>query len=152
MKKNMTIDELRAIVNRDRQRPRHLEEDLQVRCVRWFELAYPDLALLLHHSPNGGRRNAREAARFKEMGTRAGFPDLVLLVPSGEYHYLCIEMKYGRGRQTERQRAYQQAVEANGGRYAVVKSAEEFITITKTYLQNERIIQTKTVGHHCPED
>lgn len=117
-----------------RKRQGHHEEDLQMSCVRWFELAHPDLARLLHHSPNGGRRDAREAGRFKAMGTRAGFPDLILLVPSHGHPYLCIEMKYGAGRQTERQREYQRAVEAQGAKYVVVRSAMEFAEIINNYL------------------
>lgn len=58
---------------------RHIEEDMQVECVKWFGYQYPQYFVLLHHSPNGGYRNSREAGRFKAMGTRAGFPDLVLL-------------------------------------------------------------------------
>lgn len=61
---------------------RHIEENMQIACARWFGLQYPRYAQLLHHSPNGGRRNYIEAARFKAMGTKAGFPDFVLFHPS----------------------------------------------------------------------
>ena len=54
------------------------EADLQIAIVQWFNLAYPDHAKWLHHSPNGGKRSITEAVRFKRMGTKAGFPDLVL--------------------------------------------------------------------------
>ena len=113
---------------------RHLEEELQMACVKWFELQYHEYAKLLHHSPNGGKRNAREAARFKKMGTRAGFPDLVLLLPRRNRHFLCIEMKAGKGRSTENQIEYGKLVEANGGEYHVCRSLEEFMEIINEYL------------------
>lgn len=56
------------------------ETDLQIAIVEWFNLAYPDHARWLHHSPNGGKRSISEAVRFKKMGVKAGFPDLVLYV------------------------------------------------------------------------
>lgn len=39
---------------------------------RWSELEY------LYHVPNGGSRNAREAANLKAQGVRPGVPDLEL--------------------------------------------------------------------------
>lgn len=113
---------------------RYNEEKIQEACVRWFELAWPEYRSLLHHSPNGGARTAFEGAAFKRKGTRAGFPDLILLIPRGECPYLCIELKQGRGRQSETQQAYQSAVESVGARYEVVRSVEEFINVINNYL------------------
>ncbi len=72
------------------------EADLQISIVQWFEYAYPEHARWLHHSPNGGARPAKEyinkrgvkkrycpeGAKLKRMGTKDGFPDLVLYVQS----------------------------------------------------------------------
>ena len=113
---------------------RYREETTQIWCVRWFELAYPEYAVLLHHSPNGGYRTAYEAKAFKRMGTRAGFADLILLVPRGNCPYLCIEMKSDKGRQTPAQKAFQTAVEAQGARYEVVRSFDEFKILIDNYL------------------
>ena len=52
----------------------------------------------IHHSPNGGKRNAREAAKFKRMGTRSGFPDLFLAYPNKQYAGLFIELKAEGGK------------------------------------------------------
>ena len=116
-----------------RRKPRHDEEDLQIACVRWFDLQYPQYRNLLHHSPNGGKRNVREAARFKAMGTRAGFPDLLLLVPRHPYNFLAIEMKTSKGRQSDNQKQMQADMEAQGGIYVVCRSLDEFIAIIKSY-------------------
>lgn len=114
---------------------RYKEEQTQVACVRWFGLQYPEYALLLHHSPNGGYRTAYEGKAFKSMGTRAGFPDLIFLLPRGKHPFLCIEFKTDKGRQTESQKAYQSAVESVGAVYAVCRSFDEFKTTIENYLK-----------------
>lgn len=116
---------------------RYNEEKLQAACVRWFDLQFPTQAFLLHHSPNGGARTPYEGAAFKRMGTRAGFPDLILLVPRGGCPFLCIEMKSDKGRQRETQRLYQRMVEGVGARYEVVRSFDEFKTLIENYLQQK---------------
>lgn len=113
----------------------HAEDDLQMQCVRWFRLQYPQLARLLHHSPNGGRRDAREGARFKQMGTQAGFPDLILLVASQGYHALLLELKTRTGRQQDSQKEYQQLAEAQGYRYVVIRSLDAFMDEVNTYMK-----------------
>ena len=113
---------------------KHTEEDIQIACVKFFELQYPQYALSLHHSPNGGYRNAREAARFKRMGTRAGFPDLFLAIPSDPYHGLFIEMKTEIGRQSPAQKNFEKRAIFSGYKYAVCRSVEEFIESINDYL------------------
>lgn len=114
---------------------RHIEENTQIQCVKWFEYAYPKLSLLLHHSPNGGMRNVIEAARFKAMGTRRGFPDLILLYPSKGFHALCIEMKTEKGRQQPSQKLFQRAVEEMGYKYIICRSFEAFMDEIRAYLK-----------------
>lgn len=114
-------------------RKRHKEEDIQCVCVRWFDYRYQKIKNLLHHSPNGGKRNVREAARFKAMGTRAGFPDLVLLVPRKGYTFLAIEMKDDRGRQTPKQKMMQREMERQGALYVICRSFDEFKLLVTNY-------------------
>jgi len=63
---------------------------------KMFPEEYPGLEML-YHIPNGGKRSASEAARFKSEGVQAGVPDLFLPVPRGKYHGLYIEMKRLQG-------------------------------------------------------
>ena len=121
---------------------RYKEEQTQVACVRWFGLQYPEYALLLHHSPNGGYRTAYEGKAFKSMGTRAGFPDLIFLLPRGKHPFLCIEFKTDKGRQSESQKAYQQAVESVGAVYAVCRSFDEFKSTIENYLKKNLVTVT----------
>lgn len=124
----------RGVTGKRRRHPGHAEDDLQMQCVRWFRLQFPQLARLLHHSPNGGRRDAREGARFKKMGTQLGFPDLILLVASQDYHALLIELKTRTGRQQESQKEYQRLIEEQGYKYLIVRTLEQFQQEVNTYL------------------
>lgn len=114
---------------------RHLEDSLQKRCVMWFSLQYREYAKLLHHSPNGGKRNAIEAAKFKAMGVRAGFPDLILCIARQGYHGLFVELKTAKGRQSDNQKYYQAVLEEQGYKYVVIRSIEDFISTINEYLQ-----------------
>lgn len=112
----------------------HPEENLQVGCVNWFDYQYPQLRPLLHHSPNGGFRNKCEAARFKAMGVRSGFPDLILLVSNSNYNYLAIELKDKRGMQTVNQKLFQEAIEKSGGKYVVIRDFDTFRKTITNYI------------------
>ena len=46
-------------------------------------MQHREISALLYAVPNGGYRNAREAARFKAEGVRSGVPDLCLAVSNG---------------------------------------------------------------------
>lgn len=123
---------------------RHLEENLQAACVKWFRLQYPQYDGLLFHVPNGGRRNLKEAARLKAEGVVPGVADLLLLVPNAKvnWHYedvsgyagLCIEMKTAKGHQSPVQKEWQKKVEEFGYRYAVCRSLDEFMDTINNYL------------------
>lgn len=114
----------------------HEEDNLQINCVKWFSLQFPKLALLLHHSPNGGRRTTLEAARFKQMGTRKGFPDLILLFPNAKYHALFMELKSRKGVQRESQKQYQSAVEQMGYKYEIIRNFEQFVDCIRRYFKS----------------
>ena len=120
-----------------RKKPTHEEENRQQKCVSWFGLQYPELERYLRHSPNGGKRNEREAARFKAMGTRAGFPDLLLLLPNNFYPFMGIELKTEKGKQSDRQKEYQKLFEEIGAKYIIVRSLEEFMTEINRYISEE---------------
>lgn len=145
MADKLTFEELLARANASPKRrpPAHPEEDLQKACCQWYDLQWGErringvkIGRLLHHSPNGGKRSKKEAARFKAMGTRAGFPDFWLGIPVNGCPYLCVELKTlnkGSG-QSENQRDYERLVTAMGARYVVVRTLQEFINAVNNYL------------------
>lgn len=117
-------------------RPRRIdwEEGMQIRCLAWLRIQYPNVWAVTHHSPNGGRRSLTEGARFKAMGVKAGFPDLFIYEARGGHHGLALELKTTAGRQSPQQRQWQRELEGRGYRYAVVRSLEEFMTEVRHYL------------------
>ncbi len=114
---------------------RHEESQTQRACVKWFRLVYPKLARLLFAVPNGGKRGIREAAIMKAEGVVAGVADLLLLIPSREYHALAIEMKTDKGKQNENQKLWQMDFEKSGGKYVVCRCFDEFRSAVEKYLE-----------------
>lgn len=82
-----------------------LEQEALFRWARLSEGRWPELRWL-HHVPNGGLRSKAVAARLKAAGVKPGVPDVCLPVPRGGYHGLYIELKVGKNRPTEHQRAW----------------------------------------------
>ena len=115
---------------------RHLESALQKDCVQWFRYQYPRLARLLFSVPNGGKRGKVEAAILKAEGAFSGVSDLILLVSNGVYNTLCIEMKRGKGRQSDNQKEWQKAAELHNNKYVVCNSFESFTETIKDYLKH----------------
>lgn len=114
---------------------RHDESNLQMSCVRWFRLQYPEMAGLLFAVPNGSKRGKVTAAILKAEGALAGVSDLLFLMPAGTCPYLCIEMKTPTGRQSPAQKEFQHNVEAVGARYALVRSFDEFVSLIRNYVK-----------------
>src|SRR4051812_14240275 len=86
--------------------PRPTELDLQRALVLWLDgnpdrngvpRVTPALApgVVYFHVPNGGNRDAAEGKRFKEIGVKAGVPDLVFL---GYQRFFCLELKEPGGK------------------------------------------------------
>lgn len=111
------------------------EDRLQIACVKWFDLQYPEYRLLLHHSPNGSNKSKAAAGIFKAMGERAGFPDLILLLARHNYNALAIEMKTHKGYQSPGQKEWQQVAISNGIKYEVVREFDSFMQIINEYLK-----------------
>lgn len=70
------------------------------------------------------------------MGVRAGFPDLILLVPNKAHPFLAIELKVGKNNQQESQRIYEKEFGKIGAKYVVIRSIGEFIKVVNEYLNN----------------
>lgn len=131
-----TLQKLRQLAATPARRKADYAEDrLQIACKYWFDCQYPDDRLLLHHSPNEGLlfRHDRDGAKRKAMGVRPGFPDFILLYPNREYHFLAMELKSPKGRQSEHQKEYQKEVERVGGKYVIIRSLDEFINTVNDY-------------------
>lgn len=100
-------------------------------------MQYRALAKLLFAVPNGGGRSKVEAAIMQGEGVTPGVSDLILLVARGGYNGLCIEMKTEAksSKQSENQEAWQKLVEAQGYKYVVCRSLEQFRSVINEYLK-----------------
>ena len=116
------------------------EGKLQAACVRWFRFQYARYKKLLVSSVNGAHlqgtpeQRAKQWKRMENEGATPGVSDLFLFVARGEWHGLCIEMKVGGNTQSPAQKEWQALVTAEGYRYEVVRSFEEFEKLINKYL------------------
>jgi hypothetical protein len=107
-----------------RARPEAEIQRAVVTALRW---ALPAEAIV-HHSAHefgrGGAEGRQRQAILQGMGVHAGFADLVVLA-AGRVVFL--EVKAARGRLSPHQRAFGEAVQAQGHAWAVVRSVQEAV-------------------------
>ena len=103
---------------------------------QWAGLAeqqYPELKLL-HHIPNGGKRDVRTAANLKKEGVKAGVPDMCLPVARGQYHGLYIELKTKKGKVQKNQKEWLSALNKEGYATKVCYGWLEASEVIESYL------------------
>lgn len=108
----------------------------QIKLFRWaefFSCKYPVLKML-YHIPNGGSRNKIEAANLKKQGVKSGVSDICLPVPSGKYHGLYIEMKYGKNTPTDNQTKWLKNLSEQGYAIKVCYNWEDAAKVICRYL------------------
>ena len=98
---------------------------------RWPELA------LLHHIPNGGRRDPIEAKHLQLQGVKKGVPDLHLPVAKRGYHSLYIELKNEKGRASEDQKWWAERLKAQGNEWRLCRGWEDAVNTLMWYLGGE---------------
>lgn len=77
------------------------------------------------HVPNGEVRDKRTAAKLKQMGTRAGWPDFILIPPHGLLH--CLELKRIGEKLTGEQNLFRKWCIANGIPHVVAFTLDEVL-------------------------
>ena len=111
------------------------ERQIQIECVSWFRMRYPEASRVFFSVPNGGARNAWTAKNLRDEGALSGVADLILLVPKKGYASLCIEMKKPGGRVSDSQKTFCEAAKAFKNKYVVCYSVDEFKTAVREYLE-----------------
>ena len=99
------------------------EDRLQQECYLWYHNTHREYRGLLFHVPNGGSRNAREAAKFQTMGLFPGISDFIFLWGGRAF---MIELKNEKGSQQPNQKKWENTVVDNGFEYYIVRSLEAF--------------------------
>lgn len=111
---------------RKRAKPRAIEAGIQVAIVRYLRLQLPGAAI--HASPNGAHiagtetQKAIQIAKLKAAGMMIGWPDLEVIYKGHSWFF---EVKQRRGVVKPEQIEVGRMLEANGARWAVVRSVED---------------------------
>lgn len=111
---------------------------------QWAGLAeqqYPELKLL-HHIPNGGKRDVRTAANLKKEGVKAGVPDICLPVAKDAYYGLYIELKVGKNKPSIKQKEWIEALKEQGYKVEVCYGWIKAREVIETYLKCEKTLTT----------
>ena len=111
------------------------ERQIQIECVSYFRMRYPECSGVFFAVPNGSARNAWTAKNLKDEGVLSGVSDLLLLVPRHGFAGLCLETKKPGGRMSESQKAFKRAVERFKYKYVVYYSVDEFKALMREYLE-----------------
>lgn len=102
------------------------EQNLQIACVHWFNLQYPNFQGLLFHVPNSAKRGVVEGAMFKRMGVVAGVPDLLFVYQSCTYAF---ELKGAKGKLSDSQKAIHKTWSKQGIKVEIVKDVMDFVKL-----------------------
>ena len=119
------------------QRKESLEQIYLFQWAAYNAERFPELALMFH-VPNGGKRNAREAASLKRQGVKSGVPDLVLPIPRGIYHGAYIEMKINNNKTTENQKIWIKQLKEQGYFVAVCYGWQEASEVIEDYMKQPK--------------
>lgn len=131
-------------VRNEKKRPVQHEQKLQIMCVEWFRLQFPNE--IIFHIPNGKRRMPVEVLILKRMGMLPGIPDLFIASPSacGKYHGIYLELKariidengnVRKSRPNELQQEIIARLRKKGYRVEVIDNFDDFVKITSLYLR-----------------
>ena len=93
---------------------------------------------LLMHTANERKTSPRQGAQLKAMGVRAGWPDLFLAMPAGDYHGLFIEMKAKHGKLSDAQKELHPILREQGYLVVVCYGALEAMDMLKRYVTEAR--------------
>ena len=100
-----------------------------------FFIQYRELYFCVPNENSRSDSNASTGAIRRAVGVTKGVSDTILLIARGKWNALCVEFKTDIGRQSDAQILWQSKVEAQGYRYEVVRSLEEFKKLIKEYLE-----------------
>lgn len=97
-----------------------------------------DALWLLHSTPNGGKREKATAARLRQTGVKAGYPDISLDVAQHGYHGLRIEMKkLGTGTLSPTQKEWLTRLNDKGYLAITCAGWNEAVNVLRNYLKKD---------------
>jgi len=122
-----------------------LEESIQITFFEELRYRYKKVSDFVFHIPNGGsrirKRNKKgewycpEGVKLKRMGTKAGVPDVFVMIPNEDYHGLWLEFKSDKGKQQETQKEFESLCGIVKYKYVIARSVEEAFKYLLEYLK-----------------
>ena len=113
------------------------EDKLQQNIFMWFNnnfcLKTQNPRYYIFSVPNGGTRHIAEAVKLKATGMRAGVSDLIVVLDS---KVLFIELKTDTGKQSDKQKEFQEIVTNLNHEYILIRNEEEFKTTILSRIGN----------------
>lgn len=110
------------------------ETSIQIMFIQRLVWLAPEFADLVFAIPNGGKRDAKTAMILKNMGVRAGVPDVMIAVPRKRYHGLFVELKRTGGGASDAQVRIADALRAQGYMVVVAVGLDEAWEAATEYL------------------
>lgn len=110
------------------------EYAIQVSIVEWIR-RHVELRDHIFSIPNEGRRDLRFGNRLSRMGLCKGASDLMLAIPSRNYHGLFIEIKSIDGKLTPEQKEFINHRNDKGYFAKDVHSIDEAIKLIRWYME-----------------
>ena len=117
---------------------RNEEHKLQANCIKWFRMQYPKLAKNLFAVGNQRQCNYKTANYYKKEGVTAGVSDCILAVNNNSIPIVFIEFKTIKGKQTETQKEFQNAMQNQGYAYWIIRDFEAFRSAIENYVSNKK--------------
>lgn len=108
------------------------EDHLHIQVCYYLRTQYPKA--IFHHSPNEGKRGYVQKIKIKEMGVKAGFPDLIVIF---EGRNLGLELKTEKGIETKFQTEWIKVLSGNGWMAAVAWGFDEAKQIIDQFIKNK---------------
>ena len=115
------------------------ENEIQAAYFKWVDLrkrSYPQLQLAFH-IPNGSHKSPAMRGLFKQIGLKAGVPDVLLPVDGEHGVCLWIEFKSRSGRLSDAQKDWHRALGREGHGVIVCRDWTEAANETLVHLGEE---------------
>ena len=87
------------------------EDQLQIAVMDYIRYQYPDVLAI--HPANERKTSPQAGALLKRKGVTAGVPDILIFDAMDGYFGLAIELKVGKNKPTEAQKAFMQKLSDN---------------------------------------
>lgn len=116
-----------------RAKPKHVENDLQVQCVKLLRSLPATLAFSVpNHIGYGGKNSGARIgfmARQKAMGLLPGVSDLIVMYIDsyGEPAVLCLELKSEKGSLSESQQNFAALCDKVGADFYIIRSLDDLV-------------------------